>query len=558
MAKRDPVLDSKRKKAHALLQQNRIAEARKLFGDICRRQRLDYEAWINYGALSGRLGQYSEAQAAFQRALQLRPDAAAIHFNLAGLAELQQDPAAAEQFYLSYLKLKPAATDGHKRLARLYLTLGRWEDAERYCRQALDMDPVDAAALNCLANVKQEQGAFDAAEMIYREALHHGANEAEIYANLGNLFHAKGDFEAALAWYEKSLSLAPRSAATLASLAYLHFRYAHFDEARACFDRALQIDPDSHAMRWNRALLLLLIGEFKQGWLDYESRFKTLETMRQFGRRYSSRPRWDGRPIPAKTLLVYAEQGMGDTIQFCRYLNLIEDRVGTLVLECPASLADLMRSLSGVDRVITPQDHGDYDYQIPLLSLPGLLDTEFDSIPAEVPYLTVDEARLSKWENLISGSGLRVGLVWAGNPRGINDKRRSLALQQLAPLARVPKVTFYSLQKGDAADQLRDAPAGMNIIDLGPQLNDFSDTAAAICHLDLVISVCTAVAHLSGALGRPAWTLLSHPADWRWFLERKDSPWYPTMRLFRQPEVGEWESVIEEVVAALAEQSAEG
>jgi Flp pilus assembly protein TadD len=554
----DPLLRSKRKKAQTLLQQNRLAEARELFGQICQRDRRDYEAWLNYGALSGRLGKYEDAETAFKQAFELRPNEPAICFNLAGLAELRQDPAAAEHYYLEYLKLKPDAPDGLKRLALLYLTLGRLDEAEQYCNQVLSFDPADAVMYNCLANVKQEQGDYAAAEVAYQTALQHGAGKAEIYANLGNLFHAKGDFQQSLDWYKKSLALVPDSAATLASLGFLYFRYARFDEARDCFDQALQLEPDNHAVRWNRALLLLLLGEFRQGWQDYESRFKTVDTIRQFGRRHSDKPRWTGENIKDKTLLVYAEQGLGDTLQFCRYLPLIKERVGRLVFECQLPLSGLMKSLEGVDQLITPGEEMEYDVQIPLLSLPGLLSTDFENMPAEVPYLQADAEHLSKWHGIINGSGLKVGLVWAGNPKGLNDKRRSFDLQTLAPLAELENVTFYSLQKGEAGEQLRNPPAGLEIIDLGPQLEDFSDTAAAICQLDLVISVCTAVAHLTGALGRPAWTLLSYPADWRWFRDRQDSPWYPTMRLFRQSEMGDWVPVLERVAAELSEKASAG
>lgn len=554
----DSLLRSKRKKAQTLLQQNRLAEARELFGQICQRDRRDYQAWLNYGALSGRLGQYEDAEIAFKHALELRPKEPAICFNLAGLAELRQDPAAAEHYYLDYLKLKPDALDGLKRLALLYLTLGRLDEAEQCCNRVLSYNPADAMVYNCLANVKQEQGDYDAAEATYQTALQHGASKAGIYANLGNLFHARGDFQQSLDWYKKSLVLVPDSAATLASLGFLYFRYACFAEAHDCFDRALEIEPDNHAVRWNRALLLLLIGEFRQGWQDYESRFKTVETIRQFGRRHSDKPRWAGEEIKDKTLLVYAEQGLGDSLQFCRYLPLIRARVGRLVFECQPPLLGLMGGLEGVDQLIKPGDEVEYDAQIPLLSLPGLLETDFENMPAEVPYLQADAEHLSKWRGIINGSGLNVGLVWAGNPKGLNDKRRSFDLQTLAPLAGLENVSFYSLQKGATAEQLRNPPAGLEIIDLGPQLEDFSDTAAAICQLDLVISVCTAVAHLTGALGRPAWTLLSYPADWRWFRDREDSPWYPTMRLFRQSEVGVWTPVLERVASELSEKASEG
>jgi len=550
MARRSVLTQSKKKKAQRLAQEGKIAEAREAYGKICQVDPKDFEAWVNFGAMSGQLGVYQDAEYAFNQAYELRPDEPAVSYNLARLCELKQDLFAAEQHYLTYLKLKPKAVDGALHLALLYLNLARFDESEQYCRQVLAQQPENAIAHNCLANVLQERGAFDEAQQHYQISLEQGADKGEIYGNLGNLFHAKGDFEASKVWYEKSLQASPNSAATLSSLAFLYFRFGHFSEAREYFDKALKIEPHNPGIRWNRALLLLQQGEFKQGWLDYEARLTAQGTVHQMGRRVFDKPRWNGKPIKDKTLLLHAEQGLGDTIQFCRYLAEIKEQVGHIVLECQPALRSLLQGLDGVDELVTDVESVEFDYYLPLLSLPGVCDTSFDNIPARDAYLQADSTKVAAWQSRLTGSGKKVGLVWAGNPDNLSDKRRSLVLSQLADLLAIPGITLYSLQKGEPAQQLLDYP---QVVDLAGELNDFSDTAAVIANLDLVISVDTAVAHLAGALGKPVWNLIYFPSDWRWFLGREDTPWYPSMRLFRQTSVNDWLPVVSSLRDALAE-----
>lgn len=550
MARRSVLTQSKKKKAQRLAQAGKTAEAREAYGKICQLDPKDFEAWVNFGAMSGQLGVYQDAEYAFNQAYELRPDEPAVSYNLARLAEMKQDLLAAEQHYLSYIKLKPQAVDGALHLALLYLNTGRFSDSEKYCRQVLSRQENNAIAHNCLANVLQEQGDFDEAQKHYQASLEQGADKAEIYGNLGNLFHAKGEFEASKAWYEKSLAESPKSAATLGSLGFLYFRYGHFADARRCFDQALKIEPHNPGIRWNRSLLLLLQGEFKQGWMDYEARLTAMGTVSQMGRRVFEKPRWEGKPIGSKTLLVHAEQGLGDTLQFCRYLDQIKDRVGRIVFECQPVLQGVLEDLDAVDELVTDVDGIEFDYYVPLLSLPGICATDFDNIPASNQYLHADANKVAEWKKQIDGPGKLIGLVWAGNPDNPSDKRRSLDLAQLQALFDVPGVSFYSLQKGPATAQLERFP---QIHNLESQLTDFAETAAAIANLDLVITVDTAVAHLAGAMGKPVWNLVYFPADWRWFMDREDSPWYPSMRLFRQTSVEDWSPVLTSLSKALAE-----
>lgn len=328
------------------------------------------------------------------------------------------------------------------------------------------------------------------------------------------------------------------------------------DDALVCLDKANAIDPNFAGAHWNRAQIFLLRGNFKQGWQEYEARLHSPEVIKRFGFREFSEPIWDGSDIGDKTLLVYAEQGYGDAIQFCRYLPLLQARIQHLFFECRPELLRLMRGLTGGITCIARRDDSreptiPFDYRIPMMSLPRIFGTELNTIPANVPYLIPDPALIQQWRTRIQDNGLRVGLVWAGSPSHQSNRYRSLSLEQLLPLANIPDVSFYSLQKGVAAAQAAHPPTGMKLIDLSGDITDFSDTAAIISNLDLVISVDTSVAHLAGALGRPAWVMLYFPAEWRWLLDRNDSPWYPSMRLFRQSSTREWGPVLQQMASAL-------
>ena len=305
------------------------------------------------------------------------------------------------------------------------------------------------------------------------------------------------------------------------------------------------------------ALALLLQGRFAEGWEAYESRRQIRRIARDPG---FVQPFWDGSPLGGRRILLTSEQGFGDTIQFVRYAPLVAARGGRVLLQCKPELKRLLAGQCGIEQVVTPGDATPaFDVWCLLMSLPHLLGTTLQTIPAQVPYLTPDPHLIDKWGKRTAHepAGLKVGLVWAGGAHNKNDRVRSLSLGALAPLAQVPGVRFYSLQKGAASDQARTPPAGMEMTDWTPELADFADTAALVANLDLVISVDTAVAHLAGAIGKPVWVLLPLSPDFRWLLNRDDSPWYPTVRLFRQPTRGDWASVIERVRRALHQLSSE-
>lgn len=325
------------------------------------------------------------------------------------------------------------------------------------------------------------------------------------------------------------------------------------DEAIAAYRRALALNRGLAEAHNSLGLALLLQGEFLPGWDEYEWRWK----MKDFPspQRNLDQVQWTGQPLEGRTLLLHAEQGIGDTLQFIRYLPLIRRLGASIIVECPSELQRLIRPIASGHRVgVTGQPLPPFELHCPLMSLPRVFGTMLDSIPREIPYLRADADDIQTWKDRLGEDlpSLKVGLAWAGSPNHAEDRYRSIALDRLGPLGQVPGIRFVSLQKGHAATQTNKLPHGMQLIDISEEINDFADTAALIANLDLVIAVDTAVAHLAGAMGAPVWVLLPFAPDWRWMLDREDSPWYPTMRLFRQPLRGDWDSVIARVVRALS------
>ena len=310
----------------------------------------------------------------------------------------------------------------------------------------------------------------------------------------------------------------------------------------AQYQEALRLKPD-FADAQQQVFLWLLMGNFEHGWPEYEWRWQRKE--RATYKRSFAQPLWDGTPLDGHVILLHAEQGLGDTIQFVRYASQVKQRGGRVVVECPRELAPLLGRCAGIDQVvIRRQSLPAFDVHAPLLSLPGIFATRLDTIPADIPYLSVDPMLTERWRaELCIIRAFKIGIVWQGNPGHKRDRQRSVSLMQFAPLARVAQVCLFSLQKGPGTEQLQEVAERFAVTDLGSRFENFADTAAVLMQLDLVITVDTAVAHCAGALGIPVWVVLPFAPDWRWLLERNDSPWYPTMRLFRQKQPGDWDEV---------------
>ena len=514
----------------------------------------DYaEAHNNLGNALKEQGKLDEAAACYRRALALKPDYADAHYNLGNALN---DPGKLDEVVACYrraLALQPDYAKAHNNLGLILSEQGKLDEAAVCYRRALALKPDYAEAHNNLGVALSDQGKLDEAVACYRRALALKPDYAEAHNNLGVALSDQGKLDEAIACYRRALALKPDYAEAHNNLGLALSEQGKLDEAVACYRRALALKPDHAKAHWNQSLLTLLTGDFERGWAEYEWRWKIEE--QHFQRRIFSQALWDGRPLAGRTILLHAEQGLGDTIQFIRYVSLVKERGGRIVLECQPSLLPLLADFPGVDRLLARgQALPAFDVQAPLLSLPGILGTTLDSIPAQVPYLRADPERVQSWRKKLEAlDGFKVGIVWQGNPQVKADRQRSIDVRYYEALAQVEGVRLVSLQKGPGTEQLQ---RRFPIFDLGDRLDAggaFLDTAAVMMNLDLVISSCTSVPHLAGALGVPVWLALALVPDWRWLLEREDSPWYPHHRLFRQSRPGDWSELFERIAGALRE-----
>jgi tetratricopeptide (TPR) repeat protein len=446
----------------------------------------------------------------------------------------------------------PAAPAPHYLAGRLLQEAGRLQEAEDSYRRALRLQPGHARAHNNLGCVLHMQGKLDAALAEYRKALDLDPGLPQANQNYASIVRDGEALERAAQSYVRQTQANPRDAMAFTDLGNTWREQGKHREALAAYGQALSIDPQMAEAHFSRSFVRLLLGDYAAGWKDYEWRWR-IPAFNAPARRFAQ-PIWDGREVARGTILLHAEQGLGDTLQFVRYAPLVAQRCAQLVLECQPELAGLMQRVAGVQRVVVQGEAlPGFAAHAPLMSLPGIFGTTLDSVPWTVPYVHVDAQRAGQWRDAMRAqpAGLKVGLVWAGRPQQWDDRKRSIALDTLAPLAR-EDVVYYSLQKGEAAAQATAPPAGMRLVDFTTRIRDFSDTAALASLLDLVITIDTSVANLGGAMGVPTWVLTAHAPDWRYHLERADNPWYPAMRLFRQERDGDWSGAIAAVAAELA------
>lgn len=433
-----------------------------------------------------------------------------------------------------------ASSDDAYALARRHFDAENLEEAARICYVILNQEPTHGRSLKLLGILAHRQKRFGLAVEFFRHALGAMPHDTGIRNNLAAALKDGGRLQAAEEHFRVLLAEAPGLLVGHYNFANLLQRLQRFDSAIDCYRRALALDPDCVEAHWNLALILLRTGRFVQAWPEYEWRWRRPGTPVE----HRGAPLWDGGPLHGRTLLLVCEQGLGDTLQFLRYVPFPKEPGGPVILRCQAELMRLLEGHPGIDRIVGTRDPlPPFDVQMSLMSLPGLFGTTVESIPDTVPYLRVPEGRLE-----LSEGGFRVGLVWGSSP---TDPSRSCPLAALTRLSRIPDLRVFSLQKGPHASQLAETPGTGFITDLSDRIGDMADTAALLQKMDLVVTVDTSVAHLAGALGRPTWILLPHLADWRWLLDRNDSPWYPTARLFRQTAPGDWDGVAARLEKAL-------
>ena len=448
-----------------------------------------------------------------------------------------------------YTDPQQAYLDGNRRMA-----VGDALGAEECFWQAIALQPEHGGARANLGYLKELRGDLLEAEFHYLHAIALLPDNAQLYQNLGVLLQKAKRFDESEAAARMALDIAPESPPAWNQLGVLLACVKREQEAEACYRRALELDEDYPKARFNLAYILLRQGRFAEGWPLLESRWHFDSLAQPF-----NCPSWEGEPLSGKSVVIVSEAGQGDMIHFSRYAAMLKNAGAVRVaVACPPALRRLMAGLEGVDEVYVQQGAmpgSGWDFWTHPMRLPALFGTDLSTIPS-TPYITPDPELVRYWGGMLPQKGMRVGLAWKGNPQFENDGERSLpSLHTLSPLADISDdgtLHFVSLQKGDSEAEALTPPAGMTLQAIAPRLQDFADTAGVIANLDLVISVDTAVAHLAGALGKPCWLLLpDHRCDWRWLTERSDTPWYPSMRLFRQPPGGGWATVILEVASEL-------
>ena len=498
-------------------------------------------------------GRISEALEWYRRAVSLYPDAADGHFNLGKALFEARQLAESQEWFRRVIAIQPEDAEAHNYLGQILHELGEAGEARKFYLGAIRLKPDFVEALSNLGALLMELGEFASAEALLCRALQISPEFQCACRNLGTVLARQGRFVEAFATFRKVLLTNPTDAQTLCSMGFSLDSLGDLDGARECFELALKAEPDSALVRFNLSPHLLLAGNFAEGWSWYERRWE----LRQFtGKpRPYAQPRWRGEEIAGGSIFLFAEQGLGDTLQFVRYALLLAERGARVFLEVQQPLHQLLLNLHpGI--TLFAKDREDLpvaDWHSPLLSLPSVFGTDLSNIPSHVPYLFADDDKAKQWAKRLGTSALWVGVVWSGNPEHTRDRLRSVPWEQFRGLLSTPGVCFYSLQKGPASLQVKTPVPQSEFCDLEPYLIDFTDTAAIIANLDLVITVDTSVAHLAGAMGKPVWVLLAHAPDWRWLQKRTDSPWYPTARLFRQSAAGDWAEVLAQVRQALEE-----
>ena len=519
------------------------------------------EAEFAAGFVLARLGRKKEAETRYRRALVLRPDFAAAWMNLGSLLREQGSEAYAEAALLRAVELRPDLVAGWINLAMLERERHRPSAAEAYLRKAFALNPgqVETHIAWCqfCAAEKDLAGAWG----WLRWALARDPDQPEAVNMQGILLHTEGRFAEAVEAFERAEALGHHAAPSNRGNTLLDM--GRMAEALLAHETAVDRDPSHSGAQYNLALTQLRLGDWTRGWPGYEARFCFREVHRV--PRVFSQPRWQGQPLEGRRILLHSEQGLGDTIQFCRYTTLVAARGGTIILQVQPAAERLLRSLGVVrnglaETALQGAKPPEFDLECPLMSLPAVFETTVDTVPWPGGYLGPDEEsainKRLRFPSLPASQrpgerSLRVGLAWAGNPRYKADTTRSVALQALLPLLRLPGITWISLQKGPAAEQLSKLPGDVCVWDGSSKDGDLAETAALLATLDLVITTDTCIAHLAGAMAKPVWILLPHLSDWRWMQQVEGTPWYPTARLLRQSKPGDWAGVVDRAMREL-------
>jgi len=542
-----------------LHQQGRLDEAGAVYGEILVEEPNHADALHLSGVIEHQRGQHENALSSIEMAIAADCSVVMYHANRARVLRALGRPADATDAARAALNLEPDNAETLCELAGALLETAKFKEALTIAIKAYQLAPDMSEARENLAHAQfsigqryQNDGDLTEAETHFRGALETDSTMLEALVNLGNVYRLMYRLGEARACYKAAITRDANIAEVHGNLGVVLQEMGESHAAIESYGKALAMEPKNAEIRRNRAQALLKIGQFDRGWREFEWRWQTAHFAAI--RREWEKPRWDGRAVEGSTVLVHAEQGFGDTLQFARYLPMVAERGAKVVVECPSVLADLISHVDCVSQVV---DFGTslppHDFQIPMMSLPLAFGIGFSNMLGRVPYLSVSDERQREWGDRLDQceESTRIGLVWKGSENHQRNAWRSPGLEVFKPLLDVEGMRWFSLQKDGEALDLEATGVGQRVVSLGADFADFTDTAAAILNLDLVVSADTAVAHLAGALGRPVWLVLPYANEWRWFEGRKDSPWYPTMRLFHQSALGDWEGAIAAVAAGI-------
>jgi tetratricopeptide (TPR) repeat protein len=507
------------------------------------------QACFNLGCLYQELGQLDRAMALYRQTLSIHPVHAEAQNNLGNVLQALDRPDEAIACYQRALSVQPSYAEAYLNLGHVLSAQDKPEEALVCYVKALTLKPDSLeAAIHC-SDAMRLAGKWQEAVQMYEQVIEVAPENAEVHRNFGDALRKLGRLTEAAEHCRKAILLAPDDADAYVNLGNALCEAGNMREAIRCYERAVRLRPEHAISNMNLAVARLKIGDFASGWNGYEWR-KQLKAAKGY-KTDCLQPQWKGEPIEGQRILLYSEQGLGDCLQFLRYVPMVQAAGGRVILEVPQRMQRLAAEFVGIEElVVSGNSLPAFDWQCPLMSLPRAFGTDSDSIPAAMPYLRVPaDAALKAQAYSWPAEGVRIGLSWAGNPKNPGDRFRSTTLASLSRLFELKGLRFYSLQLGEPLKQLllSEAP----VVDLAPLTADMADTAAFIAHLDLVITVDTSIAHLAGALGKPVWILLPANADWRWLIGREDTPWYPTARLFRQAELDDWGPVIDQIAHSL-------
>lgn len=520
----------------------------------------DANSYFKYGLFLHQKGQLDLAKAAYHKALSLDPKHFDALHHVGLLAYQQNQPALALSIIDKALQIRSSHSAAHSNKANALLALQRLEEAVQAYDQAITLNPAHAESYNNRGAALKGLKLWDAALASYDRAIALNPDYADAYANRGKSFQALKQFEAALDNYDRAISLKPHHADTHYMRGSALHALKRPIEALDSYAMALKLDPHFSKAQWNQALTFLTMGQFDPGWALYEHGWLGHH---RGHRRNFNQPLWLGKEsLHHKTILLHSEQGLGDSIQFCRYVKAVKNLGAKVILEVPKVLMALFQKLSGVDVwVAKGAELPDFDYHCPLMSLPLAFKTELNTIPADIPYLSAESDRVSKWSQYLGTQGFKIAICWQGNPAGHVDEGRSFPVKLFNDISKLAGVRLISLQKNHGAEQLSELADDVLIERLPDDFDGkdaaFLDSAAVMQCVDLVITCDTALTHLAGALGAKTWLALKYVPDWRWMLDRADSPWYRHHRLFRQSSLNDWQGVFnsmrDEIVQITAE-----